>query len=64
MPHIHNIICSLYINKAVTNRLVQHTRIEGTGLLTFALKQRGTHDNYAHIVLSIYIQNHLKKVNV
>ena len=46
------------------NQLVQHTRIKGTGLLTFALKQRETHENYAHIVLSIYIQNHLKKVTV
>ena len=63
MSHVHNIICSLSINKALTNQLVQPTRIEGTGLLTFALKQRETHEN-AHIVLSIYIQNHLKKVTV
>ena len=48
----------------MTNQLVHHTRIEGTGLLTFALKQRETHENYAHIDLSIYIQNHLKKVTV
>ena len=40
--------------KALTNQQVQHTRIEGTGLLTFALKLRETHENYAHIVLSIY----------
>ena len=38
---------------------------EGTGLLTFALKQRETHEDCAHIVLSIYIYmyNHLKKSN-
>ena len=64
MSHVHNIICSLYINKALTNQLVQHTKIEGTGLLTFALKQRETHENYADIILSIYVQNHLKKVTV
>ena len=46
-------MCSLYINKTLTNQLVQHTRTEGTGLLTFALKQRETHENYAHSVLSI-----------
>ena len=54
MSHVHNIICSLYINNALTNQLVQHTRTEGTGLLTFALKQRETHENYAQIILSIY----------
>ena len=64
MTHVHNIICRLYINKALTNQLVQHTKIENTGRLTFALKQRETHENYAHIVLSIFIQNHLKKVTV
>ena len=64
MSRVHNIICSLYINKTLTNQLVQHTRIENTGLLTFALKQRETHENYAHIVLSIYNQNDLKKVTV
>ena len=51
MSHVHNIICCLYINKALTNQLVQHTRIEGTNLLTFVLKQKETHENYAHIVL-------------
>ena len=50
MAHVHNIICSLYINKDLTNQLVQHTRIEGTGLLTFA-----QNENYAHIVLFIFI---------
>ena len=55
MSHVHNIICSLYINKALTNQLVQHTRIEGTGLLTFELKRRETHVNFEHIVLFIYI---------
>ena len=59
MSDVHNIMCSLYINNALTNQLVQHTRIDGTGRLTFALKQRETHENYAHIILSIYI--HLKK---
>ena len=39
MSQVHNIIRSLYINTALTNQLVQHTRIEGTGLLTFVLKQ-------------------------
>ena len=58
VSHVHNIICSLYINKALTIQLVQHTRIEGTGLLNFALKQTETHENYAHIVLPKYIQNH------
>ena len=60
MSYVHNIKCSLYINKALTNQLVQHTRIEGTDILRFALKQRETHESF---VLSIYIQNH-KKVTV
>ena len=64
MSHVHNIICSRYINKTLTNQLAQHTRIEGTSLLTFALKQIETHENYAHIVLLLYIQNHLKKITV
>ena len=61
MSHVHDIICSPYINKTLTNQLVQHSRIEGTGVLTFALKQRETHENYVHIVLPIDIQNLLKK---
>ena len=31
MSHVHNISCSLHINKALTNHLVQHTIIEATG---------------------------------
>ena len=61
MSRVHNIICSLYINKALANQLVRYTRIEGTGLLTFALKQRETHENYAHICLSIYTKKKKKK---
>ena len=64
MSYVHNIMCRFYINKALKNQLVQHTRIESTGLLTFALKQREIQKNYAHIVLSMYIQNQLKKVTV
>ena len=61
MSHVHNIMCSLYINKALTNQLDQHIRNDGTGLLTFALKQRETHENCAYTVLSTYIQTDLKK---
>ena len=57
MFRVHNIMFSLYINIVLMNHPVQHTKIEGTGLLSFALKQGETHENYAHIVLSIYIQN-------
>ena len=60
---VHNIICSLYINKTLTNQLVQYTRTECTGLLTFALRQRETHENYAHIIMSIYIKKTFEKSN-
>ena len=47
MSHVHNIICSPYINKTLTNQLVQHTRIKA---------ERNARELYTHCSIHIYLK--------